>query len=80
MDTDATIAEQHNNVIESVHDGNNELLRDVSSSATVSAKEMTVSHLNRSRQNIVVDRGSGGKNVIFSNGPNSTSEYSKLLY
>jgi hypothetical protein len=26
------------------------------------------------------DRGSGGKNVIFSNGPNSTSECSKLLY
>jgi hypothetical protein len=25
-------------------------------------------------------RGSGGKNVIFSNGPNSTSECSKLLY
>jgi hypothetical protein len=26
------------------------------------------------------NRGSGGKNVIFSNGPNSMSEYSKLLY
>jgi hypothetical protein len=26
------------------------------------------------------DRGSGGKNVIFSNGPNSTSECLKLLY
>ncbi len=26
------------------------------------------------------NRGSGGKNVIFSNGPNSTSECSKLLY
>ncbi len=25
-------------------------------------------------------RGSGGKNAIFSNGPNSTSECSKLLY
>jgi len=25
-------------------------------------------------------RGSGAKNVIFSNGPNSTSECSKLLY
>jgi hypothetical protein len=25
-------------------------------------------------------RGSGGKNVIFLNGPNSTSECSKLLY
>ncbi len=36
VDTDATIAEHHNNVIESVHDGNNELLRDVSSSATFS--------------------------------------------
>jgi hypothetical protein len=55
VDTDATIAEHHNNVIESVHDGNNELLRDVSSSATFSTKEMTVSHLNESRQNIVVD-------------------------
>ncbi len=27
-----------------------------------------------------IGRGSGGKNVIFSNGPNSTSECSKLLY
>jgi signal recognition particle GTPase len=26
------------------------------------------------------DRGSGGKNVFFSNGPNSTSEYFNLLY
>jgi hypothetical protein len=34
----------------------NELLRDVSSSATNSTKETTVSHcLNESRQNIVVD-------------------------
>jgi hypothetical protein len=55
VDTDATIAKHHNNVIESVHDGNNELLRNVSSSATFSTKEMTVSHLNKSRQNIVVD-------------------------
>jgi hypothetical protein len=55
VDTDATITEHHNNVIESVHDGNNELLRDVSSSATFSTKETTVSHLNKSRQNIVVD-------------------------
>ncbi len=28
----------------------------------------------------VSSRGSGGKNVIFSNGPNSTTECSKLLY
>jgi hypothetical protein len=55
VDTNATIAEHHNNIIESVHDGNNELLRDVSSSATFSPKETTVSHLNKSRQNIVVD-------------------------
>jgi hypothetical protein len=55
VDTDATIAEHHNNVIESVHDENNVLLRDVSSFATFSTKETTVSHLNESRQNIVVD-------------------------
>ncbi len=55
VDTNATIAENHNNVIESVHDENNELLRDVPSSATFSTKERTVSHLNKSRQNIVVD-------------------------
>jgi hypothetical protein len=55
VDIDATIAKHHNNVIESVHDGNNELLRDVSSSATFSTKETTVSHINESRQNIVVD-------------------------
>ncbi len=30
--------------------------------------------------NAIFSRGSGGKNVIFSNGPNSTSECSKLLY
>ncbi len=36
VDTNATIAEHHNNVIELVHDGNNKLLRDVSSSATFS--------------------------------------------
>ncbi len=55
VDTNATIAKHHNNVIESVHDGNNKLLRDVSSFATFSTKETTVSHLNESRQNIVVD-------------------------
>jgi hypothetical protein len=55
VDTDATIAEHHNNVMESIHDGNNELLRDVSSSATFSMKETTGSDLNESRQNIVVD-------------------------
>ncbi len=55
VDTNATIAEKDNNVIESVQDGRNELLRDVSSSATNSMKETTVSHLNKNRQNIVVD-------------------------
>jgi hypothetical protein len=55
VDTNATIAEKNNNVIESVQDEKNELLRDVSSSTTNSMKETTVSHLNKSRQNIVVD-------------------------
>jgi hypothetical protein len=55
VDTNATIAEKDNIVIESVQDGKNELLRDVSSSATNSMKETTVCHLNESRQNIVVD-------------------------
>ncbi len=55
VDTDATIAEHHNNGIELVHDGNNKLFRDESPSATLSTKDMTVSHLNESRQNIVVD-------------------------
>ncbi len=32
------------------------------------------------REAPATNRGSGGKNVIFSNGPNSTSECSKLLY
>jgi hypothetical protein len=54
-DTNATTGELDNNVIESVLDGKNELLRDVSSSTTNSMKEATVSHLNKSRQNIVVD-------------------------
>ncbi len=55
VDTNATVAEQDNNVIESVQDGKNELLRDVSSTATNSMKETTVCHLSKSRQNIVVD-------------------------
>ncbi len=55
VDTNASTAELDNNVIESVLDGKNELLRDVSSSTTNSMKETTVSHLNKSRQNIVVD-------------------------
>ena len=55
VDTNATTGELDKNVIESVLDGKNELLRDVSSSATFSTKETTVSHLNESRQNIVVD-------------------------
>ncbi len=59
VDMGATIAKHHNNGIEVVHDGNNELLRDESLSPTLSMKETTVSHLNKSRWNIVVD----GKNV-----------------
>ncbi len=46
--SDATIAEKDNNVIESVQDGKNELLRDVSSSARNSMKEATVRHLKES--------------------------------
>ncbi len=53
--TDATIGQIDNNVVESVQDGMNELLRDVSSSTINSMQETTVSHLNMSRQNIVVD-------------------------
>jgi hypothetical protein len=49
VDTNATTGELDNNVIESVLDGKNELLRDVSSSTTNSIKETTVSHLNKSR-------------------------------
>ncbi len=45
---DATIAEKDNNVIESVQDGNIELLDNVSSSARNSMKETTVCHLNES--------------------------------
>jgi hypothetical protein len=55
VDTNTTIGEKDNNVIESVQDGVNELLRDVSSYTTNSTKEMTFSHLNKSRQKIVVD-------------------------
>jgi hypothetical protein len=55
VDTNATIAEIDNNVIESVQDEKIELLRDVSLSATNSMKETTVCCLKKSRQNIVVD-------------------------
>ncbi len=53
--TNATIAEIDSSVIESIQDGKIELLRDVSLSAKNSMKETTVCHLNKSRQNIVVD-------------------------
>ncbi len=39
-----------------------------------------ISHAARCSSLTLWTRGSGGKNVIFSNGPNSTSECSKLLY
>ncbi len=55
VDTNATIGKKDNNVVESAQDGKNELMRDVSSSTTNSMKETTVSHLNKSRQNIFVD-------------------------
>jgi hypothetical protein len=55
VDTYATVGRKHNNVIESVLDGDEELLRDESLSATKSTKETTFAHLNQSRQNIVVD-------------------------
>jgi hypothetical protein len=55
VDNNATTGELDKSVIESVLDGKNELLRDVSSSTTNSMKEISVSHLNKSRQNIVVD-------------------------
>jgi hypothetical protein len=53
--TNATVGEKENNHIESVLDGDKELLRDDPTSTTKSTKETTVSHLNQSRQNIVVD-------------------------
>jgi hypothetical protein len=49
------IAEIDNNAIESVQDRKIELLRGVSLSATNSMRETTVCHLNKSRQNIIVD-------------------------
>jgi hypothetical protein len=55
VDTNATTGELDNNVIKSVLDGKNKLLRDVLSSTTNSMNETTDSHLNKSRQNIVVD-------------------------
>jgi hypothetical protein len=61
---DATIAEKDNNVIESVQDGKNDLLRDVSSSPRNSMKETTVCHLNKSQQNIVVDGKLYGCNKV----------------
>jgi hypothetical protein len=55
VDTNGTVGEKENNHIESVLDGDKELLRDEPSFATKSTKETTVSHLNQSRQHIVVD-------------------------
>jgi hypothetical protein len=55
VDTNATVGEKENDHIESVLDGDKELLRDELTSAAKSTKETTVSHLNQSRQNIVVD-------------------------
>ncbi len=79
VDTNATIAEKDINVIESVQDGKNELLRDVSSSATNSMKETTVSHLNKSRQNIVVDGKLYGCNKVRVIGEKNNAVYVKYL-
>jgi hypothetical protein len=74
-DTNATVGEKDNYVIESVQDGVNELLRDEPSSATKSTKETTVSHLNLSRQNIVVD----GK-LYRCNKVRAIGEINKVVY
>ncbi len=79
VDTNATIAEHHNNGIESVHDGNNKLLRDASSSATLSTKEMSVSHLNESQQNIVVDGKLYQCNKVKVKGEKNNIVYVKYL-
>jgi hypothetical protein len=50
LDTNETVGEKDNYV-----DGDKELLRDEPSSTTTRTNETTVSHLNKSRQNIVVD-------------------------
>jgi hypothetical protein len=47
---------------------------------TLSAIKMKWNNKQKNIARAPACRGSGGKNVIFSNGPNSTSEYSKLLY
>ncbi len=48
--------------------------------AATEPPEAHIHHFGPAGHNCFVGRGSGGKNVIFSNGPNSTSECSKLLY
>jgi hypothetical protein len=78
VDTNATIGEKDNNVIESVQDGK-ELLRDEPSSATKSAKETTVSHLKQSRQNIVVDGKLYRCNKVRVVGEKNTVVYMKYL-
>ena len=57
--------------------GSNYFLKSFGTPASVKVKNE-----DRSKRVMFEDgtRGSGGKNVIFSNGPNSTSECSKLLY
>ncbi len=55
VDLDATIAKQTINVSDSVLDGKHDQFKDVPSSATSRMQNMTVSHFNASRQNIIVD-------------------------
>ncbi len=55
VDVDATIAKQNMNVTESVLDGKNMQVRDVSASLTSSTQDTTVSHFNASRKDIKID-------------------------
>jgi hypothetical protein len=55
VDVDTTIAEQNMNVTESVLDGKNKQVRDVSASLTSSMQDTTVSHFNASKKDIEID-------------------------
>ncbi len=79
VDLDATIAEQNMNVTESVLDGKNEQVRDMSASLTSSMQDTTVSHFNKRRKDIKIDGRKYRCNKVMVRGEKKNIVYVKYL-
>jgi hypothetical protein len=79
VDVDATITEQNMNVTESVLDGKNEQVRDMSASLTSSKQDTTVSHFNASRKDIKIDGRKYRCNKVMVRGEKKNIVYVKYL-